>query len=340
MDSDNALIILPPTPPSIFSEYLVPLIIAAVVGAAVYVIVRVVMDMMTRMAIDQQIRNLKIKKIRVRDSIQDELDILSQEDQVEQTISTLFPGIKNTKKALRQAGNIMSVRVYALGLLFASFACSTFIHIPHAPAILMPFAWLVILHILMSKMILPKMIRSRQVKMIKQIPEMMDFIIRAVIVSKGLEDAISAAADELKAPLGPELAMVGQLTAIGMTLPQALVATALEIDTAEFDFFTSACIAKLDSGGELIAILRSISESVRGRIALFEEINAMTQEGKMSAYFLAGLPVALLAYLKFSKPDYVAPLFNTLIGNGMLAGAALLISFGTWVSLKIVSIKP
>jgi tight adherence protein B len=68
-------------------------------------------------------------------------------------------------------------------------------------------------------------------------------------------------------------------------------------------------------------------------------VASLTAEGRMSAIVLGILPPALAVVMWVVNPEYIGLLFNTTVGNIMLAGAVLLALFGFWWMKKCVDIE-
>jgi tight adherence protein B len=68
------------------------------------------------------------------------------------------------------------------------------------------------------------------------------------------------------------------------------------------------------------------------------QIRVLTAEGRLSAWVLAGLPVAIAIYMFIVNPDYIGLLFTHPIGLVMLGGAILLLIAGILWMRKIVDI--
>lgn len=320
----------------IFSPYGMSLLLAffILIGCGVYAV-----SGLNQIAMEKRLARLKgVKSVQTLSN--EDLSILKESDKLESTIAKFLPSIKGTQVKLRRSGGFLNIRSYLLLVLLLGGALSLFINIPGVPKEGLPLLTILGSHYIIEKFILPMLIGIRQKKILKQIPEMVDYISRGIIVGQSLEVAIRSASEALPAPLGEDMKAITKLTDIGVPLGEALTIVANEIDSAEFDFFVFACNAQLESGGNLSQVLQSLSDTIRARLTLFLEINAMTAEGKMSAIFLACLPLALFGYLLVSNPGYMDPLFTTDLGQIIFYSIFVLIGFGTFVAWKIAKVKP
>jgi tight adherence protein B len=77
----------------------------------------------------------------------------------------------------------------------------------------------------------------------------------------------------------------------------------------------------------LSEILSNLSAVIRQRFKMRRKIRALAAEGKFSALFLSGLPIAVFFLLNIMTPDYYASIWKydlTKIGLGVAAGWMLI----------------
>lgn len=272
-----------------------------------------------------------------------ELRLVRDEDKVENVILRFFPSVRQTQIRLRRAGGVITIRVYVLLLLLFTFSSSLFLAgrgpLEVIPEEGLPVFMLFFGHIVANNILLPFFIKRRQNRILKQMPEMIDFVIRAIIVGQSLEVALREAANAFRGPLADDIGMIPKLIDVGVPLPEALRSVALEIDMAEFDFFVAACVAQLQSGGGLADVLRGLSETIRARQYLRQKVSAMTAEGRVSVGFLACLPLGLFLYLFFTQEGYMDPLFTSDIGQLIFYAIFGLILVGVAVAWRLVQLR-
>jgi tight adherence protein B len=61
--------------------------------------------------------------------------------------------------------------------------------------------------------------------------------------------------------------------------------------------------------------------------------------GRMSAYTLVGIPFFIAGAVTLLNHDYMAPLYNTKVGQFLMVGALVMIGFGSLILKKIVSFR-
>ena len=75
------------------------------------------------------------------------------------------------------------------------------------------------------------------------------------------------------------------------------------------------------------------------RERLRREVAALTAEGKISAYILGALPLGLGVFMTLANKEYMAPLFNTGVGQAMLGVSMLSVLIGFFWMWKTIQIE-
>jgi tight adherence protein B len=158
-----------------------------------------------------------------------------------------------------------------------------------------------------------------------------------------LPQSLEAAAEDLPEP---SAALARRLLA-GLRLgqvPEALMLAEAATHgrhalASDWRLLSTAVAIQRQSGGDLAAVLDQITETLRERQRLQAQIDALTAQGKLSAWVLGCLPLALLLALQILDPDLVAPLFNTPTGWALLGAAVLLEAAGVLLLRRIVDIE-
>ena len=86
-------------------------------------------------------------------------------------------------------------------------------------------------------------------------------------------------------------------------------------------------------------MLDRVAETVRERFELRRLVKTLTAQGRMSRWILTGLPVLLLVTITVLNPGYIDPLYTHPAGRVLLVIAALMVTAGSLVIRKIISIR-
>ena len=92
------------------------------------------------------------------------------------------------------------------------------------------------------------------------------------------------------------------------------------------------------SGGNLAGTLENVAQTLRERLHLQGRIRALTAQGRLQAWIMACLPVALGIALALLNPAAMAPLWQTPAGWAVLAAMVALETVGIVLIRRIVAI--
>ena len=98
--------------------------------------------------------------------------------------------------------------------------------------------------------------------------------------------------------------MIADENAFGRDIGEALKDMAERLDMQDLRFLAVAVTIQQQSGGNLAEILAGLSQVIRARFRLFRRVKAITAEAKWSGKFLSGFPLACLAVIQVTAPDY------------------------------------
>lgn len=181
--------------------------------------------------------------------------------------------------------------------------------------------------------------KARMKLFTKQLPEALDMTGRALRAGHSLGAGFQMVAAEIPEPLGTEFGRVYEEQNLGIPLEEALMNMCERVPSLDLRFFATAVILQRTTGGDLAEILEKISHIIRERFKIFGQIQALTGEGRLSGTVLLAMPPVLMLVMMFLNYEYVMLLFNTTIGNKMLAVAGFMQLVGAFVIKKIINIK-
>lgn len=289
---------------------------------------------------------------RFRRMVGDDVDITIEQisafqertdDNIENFLQRILPSVQATQRRMSSAGVKLSVRIYLLGLVFLAMLLNLFFKVPGLPPAILPIANPVIiafiLHLVNEYGVLRLLKARHRSKMLKQLPDAIDHIVRSLNVGQSLETAIRASVPAMQEPLAGEFQLLGRLLDAGSSMIEAMNFVATEIDLPEFDFFVAAAGAQMESGGNLAKVLENLVEMIRGREQLQDKVSSLSAEGKLSAWVLCLLPVLFVFGMRLTHPDFVEPLFETDLGNMVLGAVGLAVGIGGFISWRMTQIR-
>jgi tight adherence protein B len=148
----------------------------------------------------------------------------------------------------------------------------------------------------------------------------------------GLLQSVNTIAAEAADPTAEEFGRIIMETRLGRDLVDSLTALADRMDSEDCHWVAQAIDIQRSVGGDLAQILDTLGETIRERNQIRRQVQALSADGRFSAYIMIALPFVLAGFILISAPDYLAPLVQTLAGKMALGVGAILIVVGVvWI---------
>jgi tight adherence protein B len=172
----------------------------------------------------------------------------------------------------------------------------------------------------------------------KQMPEAMELLARSLRAGHALPSSIELASKETPSPLGAELKTVYEEQRLGLSVPAALKRMGERVASQDLQYFVTAVMLQTETGGNLAEVMENIGYLIRERLKLKGKIQALTAEGRLSAFILTLLPFIVFIALTILSRKYVDTLFSEPAGTYLIAGGMLSILMGVLWMRRIIRI--
>lgn len=179
--------------------------------------------------------------------------------------------------------------------------------------------------------------RIRRVE--EQLPEMADFLARALRAGHSFANVMQMAGDEVADPLGGEFRTTYEEINLGVSMHDALHNLARRVPLTDLRYLVIAVLIQRESGGNLAELLDNVSRMTRARLQLLAQVRVMSAEGRMSAWILTLMPLGMLAAMQLTNPQYCAVLWQEPAGQRMLWYGAGAVALGTVWMRNIVRVR-
>lgn len=193
--------------------------------------------------------------------------------------------------------------------------------------------------LLAPQYVLRRLRRRRMQRFDEQLPDLLMALASALRAGSGLQAALRQIVAQSPVPLAQELGLVLRQQRMGMALEQALAELVGRMPTEGTSLVASSLNIATHSGGGLAEALERIAATLRARLHLLGRVRALTSQGRMQAWVMAGLPLVLALVLHYLDPGSMELLWGTPAGWAVLAVIALLESAGMMLILRIVDIQ-
>ena len=180
--------------------------------------------------------------------------------------------------------------------------------------------------------------KSRVNKFSNQLAEFLVLIVNSLRAGQTFMQGSEVAAKESPAPVSVEFKQMLKEVSLGMQADQSMENMLVRVPSEDLKIVVAAYNIQRKVGGNLATILEQTAHTIRERQRIQGQIDTLTTQGKLSGVIVALIPVALVFILGTLSPTYMAPLFGTTIGKGLIAFAVLLQIIGAFAIKKIVDI--
>jgi tight adherence protein B len=191
----------------------------------------------------------------------------------------------------------------------------------------------------LTRLVLGIRTNKRQAKFEGQLVDTIQLLIGGLRAGHSVMRSMEAAGVEADAPTSEELSRIVNETRIGKDLAQALDETAQRMDSEDFRWIGQAIQINREVGGDLAEVLEQVAGTIRERSEIKGHVRSLSAEGKMSAYILMALPIAVAMFVGMVNPGYLNVFIEKPIGH-LLVGVSFLMFVlgGFWMS-RIIKIK-
>jgi tight adherence protein B len=187
------------------------------------------------------------------------------------------------------------------------------------------------------------LIASRKKEKIKQFDNQLNEGI--LVISNSLKaghsflQAVAITAEETKDPFSKEFKKLLKEMTLGVEEEEALKNLLLRVESEDLKLIINAILIQKDVGGNLSEILDNISETIRERQKIKNELKTLTAQGKLSGIIVGLLPVFLGLIFFLLNKEHMIVLFTTPLGLTMIGGAVVNEILGIFIIRKIVNIE-
>jgi tight adherence protein B len=173
----------------------------------------------------------------------------------------------------------------------------------------------------------------------QQLPDAIDMLVSAMKAGYSFQAATQFIGEEMIPPLGPEFARFYDEQRLGVDVRTALVSMQNRLESIDLKMFVTAVLIQRETGGNLGEVLQNLADLIRQRIAMKGQIQTLIAEPKLSARFLAVLPVLVFLVLSAMNPHFFDPMTAPgSIGRLVLTISAVSVVIGYMIMMKIADV--
>ena len=188
------------------------------------------------------------------------------------------------------------------------------------------------------RVIMSKRKKARLKEFDGQLTEGIMIISNALKAGYSFLQAVASVEKETKDPFSKEFKKLFKEMSLGIPEEDALRNMLIRMESADLKLVVNAILIQKDIGGNLSEILDNISETIRERQKIQEELKTLTAQGKMSGIIVMLIPFALAFIIYMVNREFIIVLFNTTLGLIMLGVSIFNQLIGLVIIKKIINI--
>ena len=193
--------------------------------------------------------------------------------------------------------------------------------------------------VLLAPRLVLRRLKARRVRRFdEQLPELVQALAGALRAGSGLQPALRHIVSRSSPPLSQEFGLLLREQRMGVGFQEALVQLRVRMPTEACGLVVSALGVAAQSGGGLSDTLEGIAQTLRARHHWQGRVRALTAQGRLQSWIIAGLPLAMIAALHRLEPEAMALLWTTVPGWIVLAAVLVLEAVGVMLIQRIMAI--
>lgn len=192
--------------------------------------------------------------------------------------------------------------------------------------------------LLAPRMVLRRVRQQRCQRFDRQLPELLQALAGALRAGSGMQRALRHIVTQSAPPLSQEFGLLLREQRMGVSFSQALAHLYQRLPTQSCSLVVSALNIAAQSGGSLAETLEGIAQTLRARHHWMGRIQALTAQGRMQSWIMAGLPGLLLLVLYQLEPQTMSLLWSSTPGWVVLGLVLILEGVGIVLIRRIVAI--
>lgn len=259
------------------------------------------------------------------------------------TLSTLIPDIKgniNKRKKVEEdlvKADIDITSEELLVIKVLSSAAVTFLGYSISKDLVITFlVFLIVWNI--PKVIIIKRKKDKMKKFNEQINEGIIIISNSLKAGYSFLQAVAVVVEETSDPFSKEFKKALKEMSLGVSIEDALKGMIKRVDSEDLHLMINTILIQNEIGGNLSEILDNISDTIRERQKIYNELKTLTAQGKLSGMIISSMPVFLGITIYLFNKEYILLLFTTNIGLAMIISSLISQVFGIFMIKKIVTI--
>jgi len=173
----------------------------------------------------------------------------------------------------------------------------------------------------------------------EQLPHTLDVLASGLAAGLSFQQGVEYAAAETAEPVSGALAKLARWMALGHSTDESLGHLLEAVPEESLALAVEGIELQRRVGGDLVSMLEGTADLLRERVELEREVRAVTAQGRLSGAVIAALVPVSAGILLSANPRYIDVLFDSLIGQLLLAFAIALQLAGWTVISRLMRVR-
>lgn len=178
-------------------------------------------------------------------------------------------------------------------------------------------------------------IEKQRAKMLRQLPDFLDGMVRLASIGNSLPMAFQATSNTVQMPLRAVLDRTMQSVRSGQDLDHALQLASQPYRLDALDLLHVILGTGMRMGGRADQILQRMSDFMRDLGHARQELHAITSETRLSAWVLGLLPLVVAVFMTLVNPEFFTPMFSQPLGHRILLIALGMEAIGAFLLYRL-----
>jgi tight adherence protein B len=176
-------------------------------------------------------------------------------------------------------------------------------------------------------------------KFTMMLPDTLSIMSRAIKAGHGIETALSVVVKSTPYPVNEEFKKaIGEMQ-LGLSLQNALQNLYRRMESEELKILVTGITIQQELGGNLSEILGNLEATMRERFAMEREVKALSAQGIMAGWGLAGICAFLMLFLFWNDRDNFIAFLGSPAGKISVGAALMFQAAGFFIIFKMVKVK-
>lgn len=176
--------------------------------------------------------------------------------------------------------------------------------------------------VLSAYLVLSVRANRRRSQFAEQLTETLSIMAGSLRAGQSLPQAIELVAAEAPSPTAEQFHRVAFEIRVGRDLTDSIRDAAARMASPDLEWLAQAVDINRELGGDLSEVMDNVASTIRERRTIARQIDALSSEGRATAWVLLAMPVLLFLFSWWRTPDNIETLVGEPIGR-VLLGVAL-----------------